>query len=294
MYNNECTTNMIIKVATSQFKAIKGDFNANINKAINFIEKAANQNVDILLLQELFQDYYFCSTINDDFFNLAIEFPSHPMFQKFSNICKEKEISLPISFFQKKDNNFFNSLVVIDSSGKISKVYNKSHIPEGPGYNEKYYFEKGKTGFMVFDTPKARLGCAICWDQWFPECARILTLQGAEIILYPSAIGSEPHMPELNSKDHWINTMIGHAAANQVPVVASNRIGKETEANIGLNFYGNSIIIDHLGNVLKKMNEQDEGIIVEELDLRISRDYRKMWGNFRDRRPDLYKKILDF
>ncbi len=285
---------MNIKVATSQFSTIKGDFDANLNKAINIIEKASKQQVDILLLQELFQDNYFCSTKNDKFFNLAINYPSHSMFEKLSNICKEKKISLPVSFFEKKGDKFFNSLVMIDSLGKFSEVYNKSHIPEGPGYNEKFYFEKGNTGFKVFDTPKAKVGCAICWDQWFPECARILTLEGADIIFYPSAIGSEPHNPELNSKEHWINTMIGHAAANQVPVVVSNRVGKELEEDTELNFYGNSIILDHLGNVLKKMNEIEEGIIVEELDLSISRDYRKMWGNFRDRRPDLYKKILDF
>ena len=139
---------MKVKVATSQFKALKGDFDANLNKAISLVEKASNENVDILLLQELFQDYYFCSTKNDKFFNLAIDFPSNPMFEKLSNICKDKKISLPISFFQKKENKFFNSLVMIDSFGKISEVYNKSHIPEGPGYNEKYYFEKGNTGFM--------------------------------------------------------------------------------------------------------------------------------------------------
>ena len=138
---------MKVKVATSQFKAIKGDFDANLNKAISLVEKASNENVDILLLQELFQDYYFCSTKNDKFFDLAIDFPSHPIFEKLSNICKDKKISLPISFFQKKENKFFNSLVMIDSLGKISEVYNKSHIPEGPGYNEKYYFEKGNTGF---------------------------------------------------------------------------------------------------------------------------------------------------
>ena len=183
---------------------------------------------------------------------------------------------------------------MIASDGQYSEIYNKSHIPEGVGYNEKYYFEKGTTGFMVFDTPKAKVGCAICWDQWFPECARILTLKGADLIFYPSAIGSEPHMPELNSKDHWVNTMIGHAAANQIPIIASNRIGKEIEADLELNFYGNSFILDHLGNVIKRMNEKAEGYISANFDLNTSNQYRKMWGNFRDRRPDLYKKILDF
>ena len=285
---------MNIRVATSQFATIKDNFESNLNKAIKLIEDAAKENVDILLLQELFLDNYFCSTKNDKFFNLAIDFPSNPMFEKLSNICKNKNISLPISFFQQDAGKYFNSLVMIDSNGEYSEVYHKSHIPEGIGYNEKYYFEKGTTGFMVFDTPKAKVGCAICWDQWFPECARILTLKGADLIFYPSAIGSEPHMPELNSKDHWVNTMIGHAAANQIPIIASNRIGKEIEGDIELNFYGNSFILDHLGNVVKRMNDREEGYISANFDLNISYQYRKMWGNFRDRRPDLYKKILDF
>ena len=284
----------MIKIATSQFNAIKNDFNANLNKAIYLILSAAKENVDILLLQELFQDFYFCSTQNIKFFEKAISFPKNEMFEKLSNVCKNNNISVPVSFFEKKNDRYFNSLVVIDAKGNFSKIYNKSHIPEGIGYNEKYYFEKGQTGFLVFDTPKAKIGCAICWDQWFPECARILTLKGADLLFYPSAIGSEPHIPNLNSRSHWINTMLGHAAANQIPVISSNRIGKEIEDNVEINFYGNSFISDHLGNIVNQMNENDEGIIISEINLEISRDYRKMWGNFRDRRPDLYKKILDF
>lgn len=285
---------MKIKVAASQFQTIKGNIKENINKAINLADQAVAEGVNIFLLQELFQSEYFCSTQNAKFFDYAISSLDNELFSIFSNYCKKNNIVIPISFFEKQGQNYFNSLIVIDSHGELSEVYRKSHIPDGPGYNEKFYFTPGNTGFKVFKTDFGNIGCGICWDQWFPECARILTLKGADLIFYPSAIGSEPHMPELNSKDHWINTMVGHAAANQIPIITSNRIGKEVEADIELNFYGNSFILDHLGNVINRMNDKDEGIITATLDLLISREYRKLWGNFRDRRPDLYKKILDF
>jgi len=285
---------MKIKIATSQFKSIKNDFDANINKALKIAEKASQHGVEILLLQELFQYQYFCSTKNSNFFNLAIEFPNNKLFSIFSNFCKLKKIILPISFFEKNCDHYYNSLVVIDSDGSFSEVYRKAHIPEGPGYNEKYYFSMGEEEFKVFKTKNINIGFAICWDQWFPECARILTLKGAEIILYPSAIGSEPHLPKLNSREHWKNVMIGHAAANQIPIVASNRIGTEIEKDIKINFYGNSLIIDHVGSVINQMDAEKEGFIAETLDISKSNDFRKSWGNIRDRRPDLYKKIIDF
>ena len=285
---------MKIKIATSQFKSIKNDFDANINKALKIAEEAAKAGVEILLLQELFQYQYFCSTQDSKFFELAVEFPDNILFSIFSNFCKGKKIILPISFFEKKNDKYFNSLVVIDSDGSISDVYRKAHIPEGPGYNEKFYFSKGEGDFTVFRTKKINIGCAICWDQWFPECARILTLKGAEVIFYPSAIGSEPHLSTLDSMQHWKNVMIGHAAANQVPIVASNRIGDEIEKNIKINFYGNSLIIDHIGNIVNQMDAVKEGFIEEILDITKSNDYRLSWGNLRDRRPDLYKKIIDF
>ena len=284
----------MIKVASSQFASSKNNFDGNMNKALEIAKKASDENVNILLFQELFQSEYFCSTKNDDFFELAIEFPTHNIFQIFSNFCKSNNIVVPISFFEKYQGKYFNSLVVIDADGSLSDIYRKSHIPEGPGYNEKFYFSPGDTGFKVFNTKFATIGCAICWDQWFPECARILTMQGAEILFYPTAIGSEPQDPDLDSRKHWRNVMIGHAAANQIPIVASNRVGIENEKDITIKFYGNSLIIDHVGDVVSQMNEEEEGLRSHDFNIEEIRNYRQTWGNFRDRRPDLYKKICDF
>ncbi len=285
---------MIIKIGTSQFSCIKDNVKENINKSLDLASKAVSQKVNVFLLQELFQTQYFCSTQNSKFFDLAISFPDNEIFEVFSNFCKHHKIVIPISFFEKYGQNYFNSLIVIDSNGKLSEVYRKSHIPDGPGYNEKFYFTPGNTGFKVFNTEYGKIGCGICWDQWFPECARSMTLMGADILLYPTAIGSEPHDPNINSKLHWQNVMIGHSAANQIPVIASNRIGIETEQDISLTFYGSSFITDHMGNIIKTMDEKSEGIIFQEFDLEEIKKYRQSWGNFRDRRPDLYKKICDF
>ena len=284
----------MIKVASSQFASSKNNFDGNMNKALEIAKKASDENVNILLFQELFQSEYFCSTKNDDFFELAIEFPTHNIFQIFSNFCKSNNMVMPISFFEKYQGKYFNSLVVIDADGSLSDIYRKSHIPEGPGYNEKFYFSPGDTGFKVFNTKFATIGCAICWDQWFPECARILTMQGAEILFYPTAIGSEPQDPDLDSRKHWRNVMIGHAAANQIPIVASNRVGIENEKDITIKFYGNSLIIDHIGDIVSQMNEEEEGLRSHFFNIEEIRKYRQSWGNFRDRRPDLYKKICDF
>jgi len=284
----------MIKVASSQFASSKNNFDGNMNKALEIAKKASDENVNILLFQELFQSEYFCSTKNEDFFELAIEFPTHNIFQIFSNFCKSNNMVMPISFFEKYQGKYFNSLVVIDADGSLSDIYRKSHIPEGPGYNEKFYFSPGDTGFKVFNTKFATIGCAICWDQWFPECARILTMQGAEILFYPTAIGSEPQDPDLDSRKHWRNVMIGHAAANQIPIVASNRVGIENEKDITIKFYGNSLIIDHVGDVVSQMNEEEEGLRSHDFNIEEIRNFRQSWGNFRDRRPDLYKKICDF
>ena len=285
---------MTIKIGTSQFYCIKDNVKENINKSLDLASQAVSQKVNVFLLQELFQTQYFCSTQNSKFFDLAISFPDNEIFEVFSNFCKHHKIVIPISFFEKYGQNYFNSLVLIDSNGKLSDIYRKSHIPDGPGYNEKFYFTPGNTGFKVFNTEYGKIGCGICWDQWFPECARSMTLMGADILLYPTAIGSEPHDPNINSKLHWQNVMIGHSAANQIPVIASNRIGIETEQDISLTFYGSSFITDHMGNIIKTMDEKSEGIISQEFDLEEIKKYRQSWGNFRDRRPDLYKKICDF
>ena len=285
---------MIIKIGTSQFSCIKDNVKENINKSLDLASKAVSQKVNVFLLQELFQTQYFCSTQNSKFFDLAISFPDNEIFEVFSNFCKHHKIVIPISFFEKYGQNYFNSLVLIDSNGKLSDIYRKSHIPDGPGYNEKFYFTPGNTGFKVFNTEYGKIGCGICWDQWFPECARSMTLLGADIILYPTAIGSEPQDPNLNSKKHWENVMIGHSAANQIPIVASNRIGEEVEDDIKINFYGGSFITDHLGNIQAQMDSSTEGVISHEINVDEIRKFRQSWGNFRDRRPDLYKKICDF
>ena len=285
---------MKIKIGTSQFSCIKDNVKENMNKSLDLASKAASQKVNVFLLQELFQTQYFCSTQNSKFFDLAITFPNSEIFEIFSNFCKHHKIVIPISFFEKYGQNYFNSLVLIDSKGKLSDIYRKSHIPDGPGYNEKFYFTPGNTGFKVFDTEYGKIGCGICWDQWFPECARSMTLLGADMILYPTAIGSEPQDPNLNSKKHWENVMIGHSAANQIPIISSNRIGEEIEDDIKINFYGGSFITDHLGSIQAQMDSVTEGVISHEINVDEIRKFRQSWGNFRDRRPDLYKKICDF
>ena len=285
---------MKIKIGTSQFSCIKDNVKENMNKSLDLASKAASQKVNVFLLQELFQTQYFCSTQNSKFFDLAITFPNSEIFEVFSNFCKHHKIVIPISFFEKYGQNYFNSLVLIDSKGELSDIYRKSHIPDGPGYNEKFYFTPGNTGFKVFDTEYGKVGCGICWDQWFPECARSMTLLGADMILYPTAIGSEPQDPNLNSKKHWENVMIGHSAANQIPIISSNRIGEEIEDDIKINFYGGSFITDHLGSIQAQMDSVTEGFISHEINVDEIRKFRQSWGNFRDRRPDLYKKICDF
>ena len=294
MCYNERPKNMKVKIGASQFSCIKDNVKENINKSLDLASKAASQKVNVFLLQELFQTQYFCSTQNSKFFDLAITFPDNEIFEVFSNFCKHHEIVIPISFFERYGQNYFNSLVLIDSKGKLSDIYRKSHIPDGPGYNEKFYFTPGNTGFKVFDTKYGKIGCGICWDQWFPESARSMTLLGADMILYPTAIGSEPQDPNLNSKKHWENVMIGHSAANQIPIIASNRIGEEIEDDIKINFYGGSFITDHLGNIQSQMDSDTEGVIFYEINVDEIRKFRQSWGNFRDRRPDLYKKICDF
>lgn len=285
---------MKIKIGTSQFSCIKDNVKENINKSLDLASKAASQKVNVFLLQELFQTQYFCSTQNSKFFDLAITFPDSEIFEVFSNFCKHHKIVIPISFFEKYGQNYFNSLVLVNSKGELSDIYRKSHIPEGPGYNEKFYFTPGNTGFKVFDTEYGKIGCGICWDQWFPECARSMTLLGADMILYPTAIGSEPQDPNLNSKKHWENVMIGHSAANQIPIISSNRIGEEIEDDIKINFYGGSFITDHLGSIQAQMDSVTEGVISHDINVDEIRKFRQSWGNFRDRRPDLYKKICDF
>jgi N-carbamoylputrescine amidase len=203
------------------------------------------------------------------------------------------EVVLLVGFFEIDGGNYYNSLVVIDTDGRVGDLYRKSHIPEGLGYEEKYFFTPGDTGFVVWETQFGIIGAAICWDQWFPECARSLALQGAEMLLYPTAIGNEPHDPTYDSSGHWRRVMQGHAAANMVPVIAANRVGVESNSDTEMNFYGSSFIVDATGAVVASAPREEEAVILAEFDLDAIRQQRQKWGLFRDRRPDLYRNISD-
>lgn len=263
----------------------------NIAKADEFIAKAAGEGADLLLLPELFERHYFCQIENYDFFSYAEEETTSKTIAHFQEMAKKYHIVLPISFFEKDGNCYFNSLEMIDADGKILGKYRKSHIPTGECYEEKFYFAPGDTGFKVFSTQAGRIGIGICWDQWFPETARILALEGAEVLLFPTAIGSEPVLPK-DSKDHWQNVMKGHAAANIMPVLAANRVGVETYGKSSLTFFGSSFIADEYGNFVEAANRKEEKILLAEFDLDQIEKERVDWGVFRDRRTDLYGDLL--
>lgn len=266
---------------------------ANIEKAEAFVRKAAAEGANIILLQELFQSVYFCQKENYEYFSLAETVENDPAIQRFSAVAKELQVVLPISFYEKCGNTAFNSLVVIDADGTVMESYRKTHIPDGHCYEEKFYFSPGDTGFKVWDTAFAKIGVGICWDQWFPETARCLALLGAEIIFFPTAIGSEPVL-EIDSQPHWQRAMQGHAAANIVPVVAANRVGTETEGDSTMTFYGSSFITDETGGILAEADRQTECIISASLDLEAIALRRRGWGVFRDRRPEMYQELLGF
>jgi N-carbamoylputrescine amidase len=224
--------------------------------------------------------------------NLARTLDGSTTLKRFQGLSRELGVVLPISFFEQAGSVFYNSVVIFDADGRLAGHYRKSHIPDFPAYEEKYYFSPGDTGFMAVDTRFGCIGVGICWDQWFPEAARSMVLKGAEMLLYPTAIGSEIYSPELDSKDHWQTVMRGHAAANVVPVIASNRIGQEQSGDIQMDFYGSSFITDCTGNILKSAGRSSECFLISELDLEESLNYRRSWGVFRDRRPDLYETLL--
>lgn len=280
---------MKIKVSAIQM-SMSWDIEKNISKAISYVRDAAAKGANIILLPELFKTPYFCQKEKYDYFSLAEEYENSQLLKTFQSLARELGVVLPISFFERAGNSYFNSLVVFDADGTDLGLYRKSHIPTGECYEEKFYFSPGDTGFKVYDTKFGKVGIGICWDQWFSELARCLTLMGAEIILYPTAIGSEPVLP-IDSKNHWQNVMKGHAAANIIPVVAANRIGEEKEDNSSMTFYGSSFIASCEGEKLKEMSRTEEGFIIEELDLDYSNKKRYSWGIFRDRRPDLYEAI---
>ncbi len=266
----------------------------NIAKADRLVREAAKQGAQIILLQELFETPYFCQKEKADYYPYATELEHNKAVNHFKQVAKELQVVLPISFYEKKNNARYNSLAVIDASGEVLGRYRKSHIPDGPGYEEKFYFNPGDTGFKVWNTRYGKIGIGVCWDQWYPEAARCMALMGAEILFYPTAIGSEPQDSSIDSKDHWQTCMLGHAASNLVPVVASNRIGMETDEDSSINFYGSSFIAGPTGSKVAEASRTEETVLVAEFDLDQLESQRIEWGIFRDRRPDLYKIITSY
>ncbi|HKM30522.1 MAG TPA: N-carbamoylputrescine amidase [Bacilli bacterium] len=281
---------MKIKIAATQLK-LSWNIKDNISKAKKMVEECAKKGANIILLPELFKTPYFCQTESYDYFSLAEEVESSLLIKEFQKIAKENNVVLPLSFFEKAGNNYFNSLVMIDADGSNLGLYRKVHIPTGTCYEEKFYFSPGDTGFKVYNTKFGKIGIGICWDQWFPEVARILTLRGADILLFPTAIGSEPVLPQ-DSMLHWQNVMRGHAAANIIPVVASNRVGEEKQDNSSMTFYGSSFISGPDGEIVSSLNRVEEGNLVAEFDLDKISESRRFWGVFRDRRPEMYKTLM--
>ena len=282
---------MKITVAATQF-ACSTDAAANLDSAERVTRAAAARGAQVVLLQELFETPYFCKDHLASHFALARPLADNPVLERFRALARELAVVLPFSFFERAQNAYFNSLAMIDADGSVLGVYRKSHIPEGPGYHEKYYFSPGDTGFRVWPTAYGTLGVGICWDQWFPEAARCMALMGAEVLLYPTAIGSEPHDASIDSRDHWQRCMQGHAAANVMPLVASNRIGAERGQKYEMTFYGSSFITDPTGAKLAEADRSSESVLVATVDLDAAREQRHAWGVFRDRRPELYGPIM--
>lgn len=283
-----------VTVAATQMKSRGFDREANIQAAEALIREAAGKGANIILIQELFQTDYFCQKMIDQNMKLALPLEEDPAVKRFSELAKELDVVLPVSFFEKDNQAHFNSLAIIDADGTILGTYRKSHIPDGAGYSEKFYFNIGDTGFKVWKTKYATIGCAICWDQWYPEAARAMALMGAELLFYQTAIGSEPDEDEstFDSMPHWRTVMQGHAGANLMPVIASNRIGTEYCEDYHITFYGSSFIADEHGQLAATMDRETEGVITATFDLDELALTRRAWGVFRDRRPELYTPLL--
>ncbi|MBI29082.1 MAG: N-carbamoylputrescine amidase [Pelagibacteraceae bacterium] len=263
----------------------------NISKAKNLIKSASSKGANIILIQELFQTPYFGIEYDEKIFSLAKPFANNEVINEMAELAKQLNVVLPISYFEVENNAYYNAIAIIDADGKVLGNYRKSHIPDGPGYLEKYYFNPGDTGFKVWNTKFGKIGVGICWDQWFPEAARIMALKGAEVLLYPTAIGDEPKS-KYDSSGAWQRVMQGHAAANVIPVVASNRIGTETVQGQSNGFYGSSFICDRSGSMLAEASRDKEEVITAEIDIEDNHLFRRNWGIFRDRRIDLYKELL--
>jgi N-carbamoylputrescine amidase len=273
----------LIKTAAIQTSYCE-EHNRNVKKISEFVREAAANGAQVILPSELFEGHYFCKAEQDKFFDWAHPVEGHPTIHHFQKIAAELGVVVPVSFFEKAGQSYYNSVAIVNADGSLLGIYRKSHIPDGPGYEEKFYFRPGNTGFRVWATRFGTIGVGICWDQWFPECARAMVLMGADILLYPTAIGSEPEELNLNTKDPWQRVMIGHAVANIVPVVAANRIGTEE----GQTFYGHSFIANQFGDKVAELGADEEGIIYATFDRAEITRTRAAFGFFRDRRPELY------
>ena len=282
-----------VTLAATQF-ACGWDIPANLDTAERLVREAAGRGAQVVLLQELFAMPYFPITQDTRHFDLAGPVEGHPLIARFGRLAAELEVVLPVSFFERAGQAFFNSAAIIDADGALLGVYRKSHVPDSGGYQEKYYFTPGDTGFRVWETAFARIGVGICWDQWFPESARAMALQGAEVLLYPTAIGSDPPAPGDDSRGAWQSVQRGHAIANAMPLVASNRIGVEAApgGEPSIRFYGSSFIAAETGSLLAEASCDREEVITATVDLDAVRYHREDWSFFRDRRPELYGPLL--
>ncbi|EPX82714.1 N-carbamoylputrescine amidase [Rubellimicrobium thermophilum DSM 16684] len=282
-----------ITLAAVQF-AMSDSPAVNADRAEGLVREAAAAGARLVLLPELFESRYFCITQDPRHLALARPFERNPLIARFADLARELGIVLPIPFFERANQAFFNAVAIADADGRVLGHYRKSHIPQNPGYEEKFYFSPGDTGFRVWDTAIGRIGVGICWDQWFPETARAMALMGAEILCYPSAIGSEPSEPGWDSQPHWETVMRGHAGANLMPLLASNRIGTESQDGRDVTFYGSSFVADATGQLLARGSRDREEVVLARLDLEACAALRAGWGLFRDRRVDLYGRIAAF
>ncbi|MEO1969434.1 MAG: N-carbamoylputrescine amidase [Sphingomonadaceae bacterium] len=286
-----------LTVAVLQLPLALPEEAGNIAAVVALVRKAAAQGAQLILPPELFAGEYFCREEDEALFARARPTAEHPSVLAMQELARELAVAIPTSFFERDGHHYYNTLAMIDPYGKIMGTYRKSHIPDGPGYEEKFYFRPGNDGFKTWDVPctggTARIGVGICWDQWYPECARAMALQGAEVLLYPTAIGSEPYDADLDTSRMWRRAMIGHAVSNCMPVAAANRIGHEGPEDRAQHFYGHSFISDEWGDLVAEFGAEEEGVLVATLDLDRAAKHRAGMGFFRDRRPQLYGRLCE-
>ncbi len=281
-------TTHTVSVAALQC-ALNGSVQENVARVTELVHQAAQKGAQVILPPELFEGPYFCKVEKDAFFDWARPAEGHPTIAHFQKLAKDLKVVIPVSFFEKDGPHHYNSIAMIDADGSNLGIYRKSHIPDGPGYEEKFYFRPGNTGFKVWNTKYAKIGVGICWDQWFPECARAMMVMGAELLFYPTAIGTEPENPTLDTKDLWQRAMVGHCVSNVVPLIAANRIGNEE----GQIFYGHSFIANHRGEKVAELDRNSTGVITATFELEEIRRNRASFGFFRDRRTELYKPLTE-